>query len=69
MDKRIEKIPKINNTIIDTCIKGDKLMENKKYVCKICGQTVKPLPDGSCPICGAPSEMLEPVEDSDEERY
>lgn len=44
-------------------------MENKKYVCKICGQTVKPLPDGSCPICGAPSEMLEPVEDSDEERY
>ena len=42
-------------------------MKDQKYICKICGQKVKPLPDGSCPICGAPSEMLMPVEDKDEE--
>ena len=42
-------------------------MENKKYVCKICGQIVKPLPDGSCPVCGAPREMLVKCLDKDDE--
>ena len=42
-------------------------MKEQKYVCKMCGQTVKPLPDGSCPICGAPSEMLVPKPEQDEE--
>lgn len=44
-------------------------MEEQKYRCKICGQVVKPLPDGSCPVCGAPKEMLIKIEDEDEERY
>ncbi len=43
-------------------------MNEQKYRCKICGQVVTALPDGSCPICGAPSDMLVPVSDSDEER-
>ncbi len=43
-------------------------MPEQKYRCKICGQIVTPLPDGSCPICGAPSDMLVPVSDSDEDR-
>ncbi len=43
-------------------------MSEKKYRCKICGQIVTPLPDGSCPICGAPVEMLVEVDDADEER-
>lgn len=38
-----------------------------KYRCKICGQLVKPLPDGSCPICGAPHEMLVPAHDADDD--
>lgn len=38
-----------------------------KYRCKICGQVVTPLPDGSCPICGAPAEMLVLVHDKDED--
>ena len=42
-------------------------MKEQKYVCRLCGQTVTPLPDGSCPICGAPAEMLDKVEDQDEE--
>lgn len=39
----------------------------EKYRCKICGQVVTPLADGSCPICGAPREMLVLIQDSDEE--
>ena len=39
----------------------------EKYRCKICGQIVTPLPDGSCPICGAPVEMLVPMPDKDDE--
>lgn len=42
-------------------------MEEKK-LCKLCGQIVTPLPDGSCPICGAPAEMLADAPDQDEER-
>lgn len=42
------------------------MAESKKYRCKICGQLVEPLPDGSCPICGAPSEMLVPADDDEE---
>lgn len=38
-----------------------------KYLCKICGQIVNPLPDGSCPICGAPKEMLVPYRDKDDD--
>ena len=41
-------------------------MVEKKYICKICGQVVTPLPDGSCPVCGAPKEMLEPLEEDEE---
>lgn len=41
---------------------------NEKFKCKICGQIVTPLPDGSCPICGAPEDMLTKVSDQDEER-
>ncbi len=44
------------------------MKEEKKFKCKICGQKVKPLPDGSCPVCGAPHEMLTPIADGDEER-
>ena len=47
--------------------KGAVCMKEQKYVCKMCGQTVKPLPDGSCPVCGAPKEMLVPVQDQDED--
>lgn len=39
-----------------------------KYLCKMCGQIVEPLPDGSCPVCGAPREMLVPVADEDDDR-
>lgn len=38
-----------------------------KYLCKICGQVVTPLPDGSCPVCGAPKEMLVPMRDKDDD--
>ena len=38
-----------------------------KYRCKICVQVVTPLPDGSCPICGAPAEMLVLVQDRDDD--
>lgn len=43
-------------------------MEQEKYRCKICGQEVTPLPDGSCPVCGAPKEMLVKLADQDEDR-
>lgn len=43
-------------------------MEEHKYHCTICGQIVTPLPDGSCPICGAPKEMLKPYIDKDDEK-
>ena len=43
-------------------------MEEHKYRCAICGQIVTPLPDGSCPICGAPKEMLKPYIDKDDEQ-
>lgn len=57
------------DTIIDINIK-ELFMAEQKYRCKMCGQIVKPLPDGSCPICGAPKEMLVPYPDKDEEeRY
>lgn len=39
----------------------------EKYRCKICGQLVTPLADGSCPICGAPREMLVLEQDRDED--
>lgn len=42
-------------------------MAEKKARCQMCGQVVTPNPDGSCPICGAPKEMLVPVRDQDEE--
>ena len=51
----------------DNKSKGALIMKEQKYVCRLCGQKVVPLPDGSCPICGAPAEMLDPVEDQDEE--
>ncbi len=35
----------------------------QKYRCKVCGAIVIPNPDGSCPVCGAPKEMLVPVDD------
>lgn len=37
-----------------------------KAKCKICKQIVTPLPDGSCPICDAPREMLIILRDKDE---
>ncbi len=36
----------------------------QKYLCKVCGMIVTPNPDGSCPICGAPFEMLVPVDEN-----
>lgn len=42
-------------------------MKEQKYRCKICGQIVTPLPDGSCPICGAPKVMLVPQGNSDDD--
>lgn len=38
-------------------------MNNQKYVCKVCGQIVEPLEDGSCPVCGAPADQLYPAEE------
>lgn len=38
----------------------------KKYLCKLCGQVVEPLEDGSCPVCGASEDMLEPVEEEEQ---
>lgn len=39
----------------------------EKYRCQICGQVVTPAADGSCPICGAPHEMLVKLDNPDEE--
>ena len=39
------------------------MAENEKKRCLACGEIVEPNPDGSCPICGAPAEMLVPVEE------
>ena len=58
--------PKKKNTNANCMRKGDNM--NDKYLCKMCGQIVEPLPDGSCPVCGAPREMLVPAPDQDEER-
>ena len=35
----------------------------KKYRCTVCGAIVTPNPDGSCPLRGAPFELLVPVDD------
>ncbi len=35
----------------------------QKYRCLVCGQIVVPTEDGVCPICGAPMEMLVPVDE------
>jgi rubrerythrin len=43
-----------------------KIMAEKKvqkYRCTICGAIVVPNPDGSCPVCGAPGDMLVPVDE------
>jgi len=40
----------------------------EKYRCQICGQVVTPAADGSCPICGAPHEMLVKIDNPDEEK-
>ena len=37
----------------------------KKYVCQICGQEVEVEEGEVCPICGAPLEMLTPVEEDE----
>lgn len=39
--------------------------KKKKYRCLMCGEIVEANPDGSCPICGAGPEYLEPVEDEE----
>jgi rRNA maturation endonuclease Nob1 len=46
--------------------KEKKIMAEKKvqkYRCTICGAIVIPNPDGSCPVCGAPGDMLVPVDE------
>lgn len=35
----------------------------QRYRCTVCGAIVVPNEDGSCPVCGAPKEMLVPVDD------
>ena len=35
----------------------------QKYRCMACGEIVVPNPDGSCPVCGAPAELLVPVDE------
>ena len=48
---------------------GGKLMkeDGRKYRCKVCGQVVKPAPDGSCPLCFAPKSMLTQIRDADDD--
>lgn len=36
----------------------------QKYRCTVCGAIVVPNPDGSCPVCGAPGDMLVPVDEN-----
>ena len=45
------------------------MVKESKYRCKVCGQLVRPNPDGSCPFCGAPREMLVLARDKDDEEY
>ena len=42
-------------------------MKEQKYLCKVCGQLIKPTPAGTCPLCGAPREMLVMQRDRDDE--
>ena len=42
-------------------------MKGQKYLCKVCGQLVTPTPAGTCPLCGAPREMLVMQRDKDDE--
>lgn len=65
--KEIANIRVIAHTNIINA-KENKIMAEQKYRCALCGQVVTPLPDGSCPICGAPKEMLKPYIDEDEEQ-
>lgn len=37
-------------------------MEEKYYRCTLCGEIVQANPDGTCPICGAGPEYLEPCD-------
>ena len=42
-------------------------MEEKKvrYRCILCGAEFdEPNPDGSCPVCGAPADMLEKIDEN-----
>ena len=39
-------------------------MAEQKYRCIVCGAIVTPNPDGTCPVCGAPREMLVPVDEN-----
>lgn len=41
--------------------------DGRKYRCKVCGQVVKPAPDGSCPLCFAPKSMLTQIRDADDD--
>lgn len=34
----------------------------QKYRCKVCGAIVEPV-DGVCPICGAPMDLMVPVDE------
>lgn len=42
------------------------MKDEKKYRCQICGEIVTPLPDGTCPVCGAPFENLDPLPENKE---
>ncbi len=42
-------------------------MKGQKCLCKVCGQLVTPTPAGTCPLCGAPREMLVMQRDKDDE--
>lgn len=42
-------------------------MKGQKYLCKVCGQLVTPTPAVTCPLCGAPREMLVMQRDKDDE--
>ncbi len=42
-------------------------MKVQKYRCSVCGEIVVPNEDGNCPICGAPMELLVPVDEDGNE--
>ena len=42
----------------------EEAMAEQKYRCIVCGAIVTPNPDGTCPVCGAPREMLVPVDEN-----